>query len=125
MGSRANIAIEEEYDGGMIYLYSHWDGYKMPFLLQNGLANGKNRWDDGAYLIRILFCALIQGDTESETGYGISTKIGENSAPILKVRVWDNTVYLNNFRYSFQEYIDLDMKDHKGWKALDINHEDD
>lgn len=33
----------------------------------------EQRWDDASYLARMIFCAVIDGDVNGETGYGIST----------------------------------------------------
>lgn len=89
MGDRANVfvidnyaSISEEYSG--TYLYTHWTGYKLPDTLANSLGRTQ-RWNDGPYLTRIIFCDMIAGDENSMTGYGISASLGDNSYPILVV----------------------------------------
>ena len=44
----------------------------------------KERWDDGAYLTRIIFNAL-QGEDRGTTGFGISTSIQDNEYDIVVV----------------------------------------
>lgn len=69
-----------------LYLYTHWGGYELPEVL--AAAIGKRwRWDDGAYLTRIIFCEMVQGHEKEETGFGISTYAPDNEYPWLVVDV--------------------------------------
>ena len=71
MGDRGNIIIK---DGeSTVYLYTHWEGSRLNEILKSALKRGKTRWEDGAYLARIIFCEMIGEDTEELTGYGISS----------------------------------------------------
>ena len=47
----------------------------------------KQRWDDEPYLTRIIFCGLLDGDLDGETGFGISTGICDNENNIFEVDV--------------------------------------
>ncbi len=72
MGDRANIIVKE--NKGSIHLYTHWQGYRIREILAAALDRGRSRWDDTAYLIRIIFCEMISGENADETtGFGIST----------------------------------------------------
>lgn len=87
MGDRANIVVRDRYllDGGpseAIFLYSHWGGYELPEVLRKALAK-RWRWDDGAYLARIIFDEMIGDEQGGETGYGISTRICDNEYDLL------------------------------------------
>lgn len=90
MGDRGNIVIRDR--GGEVFFYTHWNGHKRKDVLRRALA--KNwRWDDGAYLARIIFCEMVKGQENEETGFGISTYICDNSYPLLIVDVDEQNVY--------------------------------
>lgn len=103
MGDRANIKIKSK-DGEMFF-YSHWTGSKLPITLQDALKR-KQRWDDVQYLNRIIFCEMIKNNVEKETGYGLSTVIGDGIV-IAEVNTDKQTVTFKNATYTFDEYIEL------------------
>jgi hypothetical protein len=76
---------------GRIYLYSHWGGSELPTVLQKALAK-RWRWADPAYLARIIFDEMIEGEGGNETGYGISTFQPDNEHLILVVNCQSQTV---------------------------------
>ena len=89
MGDRGNIKVvesffnqEEERQG--IYIYSHWGGAELPFRLQNALRK-RWRWADVPYLTRIIFEEVIKGEEGTETGFGISLSLCDNSHLIVVV----------------------------------------
>jgi len=82
MGDRANIKMID--DNGAIFLYSHWGGSELPSILHTALSK-KWRWDDSAYLTRIIFCEMVKGQEDQETGFGISTHIPDNGHLIIVV----------------------------------------
>jgi len=86
MGDRANIVVHEtvENKDATVFLYTHWGGYKIKETLQKALAR-KQRWDDPAYLTRIIFCEMVKKDVDGETGYGISTTMCDNEHNLLHV----------------------------------------
>lgn len=90
MGDRANIVVYEPQAGAdpheAVFLYTHWSGYELPATLKAGLERGTDRWEDAPYLARILFQEMIGSDRRT-TGYGISTRMGDNSYPLLVVDV--------------------------------------
>ena len=136
MGDRANIIIKCQ-DNAPIYFYTHWRGRDLPEILQAGLKRGRERWDDRQYLPRILFCKMVQGDEGGNTGFGISTFLGDNEHDFLVVDVVENTVSLvidrptsekdNTWmteaeaRWSFEDYCELDLS-HNAWETLGSNH---
>jgi len=83
MGARGNIAIKQSGDV-RIYFYTHWRGSELPKILRDALGRGKNRWDDPAYLARMIFDEMTSGE-KGETGFGISTEVQDNEYPILVV----------------------------------------
>ncbi len=107
MGDRANIAIKQ-HGGGHVYLYTHWGGYDLPDILKASLKRGKDRWGDEQYLARIIFCGMVNDDSQGTTGYGISNSIGDNEHDILVIDCDKLTV-------SQCEYDTLD-KPKKTWK---------
>jgi hypothetical protein len=89
MGDRGNIIVK---DGeSTVYLYTHWSGSSLPETVKAALKRGHDRWNDGQYLARILFCEMVRGDEMSSTGFGISSVIGDGGTDIT-VNVDDQTV---------------------------------
>ena len=86
MGDQCQILIQDR--DSKVFLYSHWDGYKIDLILKNALIRGESRWDDPPYLTRIIFCEMIRGDVMGVIGYGISSV--DQDGPI--TRIW----WLNN-----------------------------
>jgi hypothetical protein len=77
MGDRANVIFKESKESKGIYFYTHWGGHELPERVQTALARHE-RWDDGAYLARIVFCEMVKGAEDRETGFGISEGICDN-----------------------------------------------
>lgn len=129
MGDRANIVMK---DGeSRIYFYTHWNGYELPSIAQEGLRRGKGRWNDAPYLARIVFCAMVKGDEDGETGYGISSGICDNSYPLLvidtdeqQIRFEDaNGIYSSSKgaigkSFSFEEFCNINFIDRQQWNAV-------
>lgn len=107
MGDRANIYIKNTKDSG-VYLYTHWDGSVLPTILQEALRK-KWRWDDDAYLARIIFCRMVKGAEAEECGYGISAVICDGNDRVLEIDCEYEKVVARgrNKRWSFQQYCDL------------------
>lgn len=88
VGSRANIAVRfgsDVADKEAVFLYTHWNGYMLPGVLASALDSNeaRARWNDPPYLARIVFEHMIRGASDFETGFGISTRIGDNEYPLL------------------------------------------
>lgn len=81
MGDRANVYMKDGDRG--VYLYTHWEGSELPFMVQKALAH-KQRWDDGQYLTRIIFQEMLGDDTEY-TGFGIGARMCDNGHKIIVV----------------------------------------
>ncbi len=96
MGGRANIIVET-YPGEFVYLYTHWGGSNVPETLRRAIAR-RERWEDGSYLCRIIFCELCD-DYAGSTGYGISASITDNEYPLLVVRP-DKEIELHEFDFN-------------------------
>lgn len=95
MGDRANIVIRDTWPDDLgnkeaVFLYTHWGGTELPDTLRRALSSG-GRWDDPQYLARIVFQAML-GDDVGETGYGISTRLGDNEYDLIVLR--EERVYL-------------------------------
>ena len=91
MGDRANIAVIDS--GERVYLYTHWKGADLPSILHNAMNEGRDRWDDPAYLTRVIFCSMM-GDDKGVSGYGISPHIGDNEYPVIVVDCDKEQIYL-------------------------------
>ena len=78
MGDRRNVVVEFE-NGTSVALYTHWTGSDLPQTLAKALDRGRSRWDDPAYLTRIIFSEMIAAEAGDdvvavlmgETGFGI------------------------------------------------------
>lgn len=124
MGDMANVVIDEA-EGGTIYLYTHWAGTELPATLQTALKK-RWRWDDESYLTRIIQREMIRGIEDEETGAGISTYLGDNSYPFLRVNSEKQTVTVDfdpvrqyydkpNREISFENFIAIEDID---WPKL-------
>jgi hypothetical protein len=117
MGDRGNVAVGHT-DGGYVVFYSHWSGHSLPENVRRALAR-RQRWDDEQYLARIIFDGIVPKDRHGEeTGYGISTHLGDNSYPVIvvdpeeqKVKLVRETDFPDSSRpireWSFEEYVSL------------------
>jgi hypothetical protein len=84
MGDRGNIKIYQANDNDPVYLYCHWRGSEIYGILKRTLAR-RERWDDPAYLTRMIFCEMVKGHEQDATGFGITTSIVDNEHTILGV----------------------------------------
>ena len=112
MGDRGNIFITRNDDTKNneqgIYLYTHWGGSYLKETLQAALRK-KWRWNDEAYLTRIIFCEMIKGYESEETGFGISLEEQDNEHPIVYVLTDTQEVIVEGHCYTFQEFIDKEF----------------
>ena len=100
MGARSNIVIidpgySRDPDTGMsrrdpekdgrVWLYGHWMGPSSIHHARKGLLSGRAEGDP-SYLARIIFSSMTANDDpDSETGYGISTRITDNEYPVIVI----------------------------------------
>ena len=106
MGDRGNIAVKMNDD--TIFFYTHWRGYKVTDVLADALHRGMSRWDDPAYLARIIFCSLMgDSDVSETTGFGISNIICDNQYPIPTVHATSvpQFVEYEGMTYSYPMFI--------------------
>lgn len=89
MGDRANIVVAQ--NGGRIYLYSHWSGYRLPVDLRDALKRHE-RWDDETYLTRIIFDQMTAGCHGEPDGFGIGVALEDNEYNFLVVNCGAQTV---------------------------------
>lgn len=86
MGDRANVVIYEPQEGAdpheAVFLYGHWSGSELPQDLKRALVRGVERWTDPQYFARIVFQQMI-GNDKGITGFGITTRLGDNEYPLL------------------------------------------
>ena len=83
MGDRGNIVILDGTGKG-VCLYSHWHGTELSDVLSTAL-DRRQRWDDAAYLARIVFCEMLRAcdgppsaALDGELGLGISVYRGSD-----------------------------------------------
>lgn len=114
MGDRANIKVLNQWRGegeetvAAVWLYTHWNGTELATTLQDALKE-EERWGDGSYLTRIIFCKMIEGSDPGETtGFGISAEMGDGGHKILEVDPVTQTVKIGDLPpIPFREYIEL------------------
>jgi hypothetical protein len=88
MGDRGSIFFVDRLEGGAlegIYMYTHWSGSTLPLIVRDALERGRGRWGDPQYLARVVFCELVKDSVLDETGYGLSTRLGDNEHVIVRV----------------------------------------
>ena len=107
MGMRQNIELSYANESCKIYIYSHWEGDEL--LTDSGLAKAladalyrRVRWDDEAYLARIIISEVIADAMGKETGYGISPYEIGSEFPTIKVNLDANRV--NDM--TFEEFLE-------------------
>lgn len=120
MGDRANCIIRVEGHAD-VWLYTHWAGTELPHTVQDALGR-RLRWSDDSYLARIIFCEMVKGQEQEETGFGISTYQGDNEHRYIVVEPAKQRIsFYDEVRgqalkvgagpiasWSFQEYLALD-----------------
>lgn len=117
MGERANIRLHFETndtDGQDIYLYSHWDGGDLALTLQKALAR-RERWNDDAYLARIIANEVFHKAYGEETGYGLAPYECDNNYNIVHVDLGLKTVTIGEVEWTFEEYVKAPEADIKRW----------
>ncbi len=125
MGDRANIRfVGERYTNKKnataadhrerpMFFYTHWQGYKLPLVLQDALARGKSRWNDPTYLARIIFSEMVKDDVMAETGFGLSLRIGDGEDQVITVDCLGQTVESKDYgikKQTFRAFCARDVK---------------
>lgn len=91
MATRSNIRLTYP-DKNKVVFYQHWDGDNLSDILKAALKRGMGRWNDPAYLARIIFSEMVKDDIDGLTGFGIQTEVHEESWFTLDVDLEDQVV---------------------------------
>lgn len=112
MGDRRNVELRYGNNHGSIYLYTHWQGTQLPFIVAEALNSsaGRRRWEDEAYLARIIFSRMTEG-ADPETGFGIAPYLQDENWPSIIVDLKNQTVN----GVSYQHFIDDVLVASVGW----------
>jgi hypothetical protein len=70
MSDGASVYVHDGSEPG-VYLYTHWGGPELPDMVRTALAR-QQRWNDDAYLARIIFNTMTKGREDEDSGFGIS-----------------------------------------------------
>ena len=120
MSTHATVEIWE--NGGApkseerpVVLFKYCDGDMLINDVIEAMKRGKSRWNDPAYLSRIIFCQMLCGDLEpltGTTGYGILTdNISDAKVEIVidccRQEVIVKEIKRDNERYTFKEFANL------------------
>ena len=119
MGCRGTIEIWEcgaapKSEERPVVLYTHWGAYEMIFDVINVLKK-KERWNDPAYLSRMIFCEMIKDDVSGATGFGIMTDNALDTEHEVVVDIDRQEVVWkrngkDNITYTFTELIESGVK---------------
>lgn len=113
MGDRANCVVLQDNWGGdaqPVYLYTHWNGTDLLRNVQTAMQK-RWRWDDPAYLTRIIFDTMTDGEHGGETGYGIATSAPDNEHLLIVV---------DSKRQEIKTVAQLDVDAEKTWSFEDF-----
>ena len=134
MGDRANVFVRTDEQNPQIgvYLYTHNGGTDLPATVQRALAK-RWRWNDPAYLARIIFCEMVKGHDDRETGFGIATYSPDGRERILYVDPFKQTIgcTCENARegadlsirlpckptWTFEKFVALNLDEKSGWRT--------
>ena len=109
MATRGQVIIQDG-DNAEVVLYQHYDGDTLLDAVTRAIKR-EERWTDGSYLARIIFCEMMLTYKPEEifgtTGFGIQTnRQGDTDFDII-VNIDDQIVnqitYSNNKSWSFEE----------------------
>jgi len=103
MGDRGNVALSYTPDGPPeIWLYTHWDGSRLPALVAEALDSpqARGRYGDVAYLARILFDQLTREARDRATGWGLDIGEGDSDGTTVYVNLVLETVSVNDQRHA-------------------------
>ena len=123
MGDRSNIVIRDHKDS-QIFLYGHWMGPAYVEILKKALKRAEDKWDDSAYIARVIFCDMVKDDIEGTTGYGISAHANDNEYPYLVLDCKNQKVNMETEkgRVLLENSIADFIQDSSGYlKVLDID----
>lgn len=121
MGDRANVYVKGYNGTPGVYLYTHWSGTELPEIVQSALAR-QERWDDNQYLARIVFCEMVKGHEDGETGFGIGASVGDGGDRIIILDPGTQEVTIGGRTLSFKEFITLARPT---WDLGSADEEDD
>ena len=99
-----------------VVLYKHSDGDYLINDVIEAMKKGKSRWNDPAYLSRVIFCRMLCGDLTpltGTTGYGILTdNISDAKIEIVidcnRQEVIIKEINRDNETYTFEEFAELE-----------------
>ena len=75
-----------------IYFYTHWGALDLEDDLRQALIRGESRWNDPAYLARIIFSEMIRHDVMGVTNFGIDVVECDPEYPTIEVDLINRTV---------------------------------
>ena len=118
MGDRANCIVHQNTfseDRPPVWLYTHWGGHDLLAAVQKAIQR-RQRWDDEAYLTRIIFDTMTAGRQGDEIGFGISTAVCDNSYDYIvvdpgkqEVRIEDQEDRTVKHSWPFEAFCDTDV----------------
>ena len=104
MGDRGNVKIIDSFDPDRhVHLYTHWRGSELKDIVKCALAK-RWRWDDSAYLARIVFCEMIKGAEGDETGFGISQEACDEG-PLVVLDPANQKITIGKRTWTFEEFV--------------------
>lgn len=125
MGDRATVGLipyqpqtVDRDNPVVLYLYSHWHGSDVPQRVAQGIWDGRPRWGESSYMVRILFGAVLGDDLHTIDGFGVGlVPFGvpaDAGRPLLLVDLrsnrvgfvpWDQSPGMARLPYDFDAFI--------------------
>lgn len=117
MGDRRNVIVKDDRKKPGVALYTHWGGSELPEQVKAALAK-RWRWNDAPYLARIIFCQMVKGEEQEETGFGITTTMDmcEESERDIVVDVAQQRIRLGEGKpwKSFEAFVSEELVNESG-----------
>lgn len=108
MGERGNIRLVYT-NNQKIYLYTHWNGYKMMETLKRTLKRSKSRWSDESYLARIIFTDFTKDAGDGLTGFGLAPYEMDKNHETITVDLRRQVIETKTMKpIKFEDYINED-----------------
>jgi hypothetical protein len=103
MGDRANIHITSARFGSDVWLYTHWDGYRLEQLAADGLRKAVEggRVADSAYLGRIVAQHFFNAHGDQVTGAGLTSSVTDGGQHVVHIDVDAQTVDYDPTGYEY------------------------
>jgi len=114
MGDRRHVIFnyndytKEKERFSNIYLYSHWAGSNLQFMVRDALIHAKPRWNDDNYCARIMITHIVHSEDAcmDELSWGISPFYCDSEHDDILILLKANKVKIKDKEWSFESFCD-------------------